>query len=73
MVMDQTFKNVWVNFIVPQTEMDFVEPVWCVSFRIDNNKNQKIFNKNPLADLKYQSRTDREMRQLIKDKELEKE
>ena len=48
-------KNVWVNFIVPQTEMDFVESSMVCEFLelITISNHKKIFNGSaPLADLK---------------------
>ena len=67
-------KNIWINFIVPETGMDFVDSSMACEFLelITISNHKKIFNGSaPLADLKYQSRTDREMRQLIKDKRTE--
>jgi hypothetical protein len=67
-------KNVWVNFIVPQTGIDFVESSMACEFLelITISNHKKTFNGSaPLADLKYQSRSDREMRHLIKDKRIE--
>ena len=54
--------------------MDFVDSSMACEFLelITISNHKKIFNGSaPLADLKYQSRTDREMRQLIKDKRTE--
>ena len=67
-------KNIWINFIVPETGMDFVDSSMACEFLelITISNHKKIFNGSaPLADLKYQSSTDREMRQLIKDKRTE--
>jgi hypothetical protein len=67
-------RNVWVQFIVPSTNMNFVDSsMYCEFLEVANISNHKsnFGGSAPLADLKYQSETDREMRGLLKDKAKE--